>query len=85
MVIALTLIGGVLRLWSPGRLGLVHFDEGIYALAGLWIMSPHGLLGLDPAVIPYAPPGFPVLVGLSYGALGISDLPAILVSIVCGR
>jgi len=84
VVVAFTLIGGVLRLWSPTRLGLVHFDEGIYALAGLWISSPHGLLGLDPTVIPYAPPGFPVLVGLSYLGLGVADLSAILVSVVFG-
>ncbi len=83
-VVAFTLIGGVLRLWLPGRLGLVHFDEGIYALAGLWIGSPHGLMGLDPSVVPYAPPGFPVLVGLSYLGLGVVDLSAILVSVVLG-
>ncbi len=84
VVVAFTLIGGVLRLWSPGRLGLGHFDEGIYALAGLWIASPHGLLGLDPTVIPYAPPGFPILVGLSYIGLGVADLSAILVSVAFG-
>ena len=70
VVIALTLLGAVLRLWSPGRLGLVHFDEGIYALAGLWSLSPRGLAGIDPTVIAYAPPGFPFLVGLSYLVFG---------------
>jgi 4-amino-4-deoxy-L-arabinose transferase-like glycosyltransferase len=84
VVIAFTLIGGVLRLWSPGRLGLVHFDEGIYALAGLWIASPQGLLGFDPTIIAYAPPAFPLLVGLSYSILGVGDLSAILVAIVSG-
>jgi 4-amino-4-deoxy-L-arabinose transferase-like glycosyltransferase len=84
VVVALTLAGGVLRMWSPGRLGMLHFDEGIYALAGLWVFSPHGLGDFDPASQAYAPPGFPVLVGLSYLALGVGDLPAILVSIVAG-
>jgi dolichyl-phosphate-mannose-protein mannosyltransferase len=84
VVIALTLCGGLLRAWSPGRLGLVHFDEGIYALAGLWCFSPGGLAGIDPAVISYAPPGFPILVGLSYLVFGVNDLAAILVSICTG-
>jgi 4-amino-4-deoxy-L-arabinose transferase-like glycosyltransferase len=74
----------MIRLWPLGRLGLNHFDEGIYALAGLWVFSPAGLAGIDPGLISYAPPGFPVLVGLSYLALGVSDGAAILVSIGCG-
>jgi dolichyl-phosphate-mannose-protein mannosyltransferase len=84
VVIALTLLGAVIRLWSPGRLGLIHFDEGIYALAGLWSLSPRGLANIDPTVISYAPPGFPVLVGLSYLMFGVRDLAAILVSICAG-
>ena len=84
VVITLTAIGGLLRLWSFGRLGLSHFDEGIYAASGLWIFSRDGILGLDPSTIAYAPPGFPFLVGLSYFVLGAGDLPAILVSIVAG-
>jgi 4-amino-4-deoxy-L-arabinose transferase-like glycosyltransferase len=84
VVVALTLVGAVVRLWAPGRLGLVHFDEGIYALAGLWSLSPQGLAGIDPTVISYAPAGFPVLVGLSYLVLGVNDLAAILVSVCSG-
>ena len=84
-MIAFTLIGGLLRLWSFGRLGLVHFDEGIYAAAGLWIFSRHGILDLDPSVIAYAPPGFPFLIGMAYFCLGAGDLSAILVSIVVGH
>ncbi|HEU5115532.1 MAG TPA: 4-amino-4-deoxy-L-arabinose transferase, partial [Isosphaeraceae bacterium] len=75
LVLALTVLGALLRLWSPGRLGLVHFDEGIYALSGAWIGRPGGL---DPMVIPYAPAGYPLLVGLAYLVLGASDLAAIL-------
>ncbi len=84
VVAALTLIGGVLRLWSIGRIGLEHFDEGIYATSGLWIFSPGGFSDLGQSVIAYAPPGFPFLVGLSYLLLGVSDLSATLVSIACG-
>ena len=84
LVAALTAAGGLLRLSSLGRLGLVHFDEGIYAMAGTWVLSPRGLPGLDPALIPYAPPGFPILVGLAYMVFGVSDISAILVSITAG-
>jgi 4-amino-4-deoxy-L-arabinose transferase-like glycosyltransferase len=84
VVVILTLAGAVLRIWSLGHLGFTHFDEGIYALAGLWSVSPRGLQGFDPSCIAYAPPGYPILVGLSYLFLGVSDTPAILVSIVCG-
>src|SRR5438445_9877060 len=84
IIAVLTLAGLVLRLWRPGRMGLVHFDEGIYAIAGLWSVSPRSLAGLDPMVIAYAPAGYPVLVGLAYFGLGVSDMAAILVSIAAG-
>lgn len=84
IVIALTLFGAVIRLWSLGRVGLIHFDEGIYALAGLWVFSPRGLLGLDPNLVAYSPPGYSILVGLSYLFFGVGDVAAVLVSIVAG-
>ncbi|AMV36316.1 ArnT family glycosyltransferase [Planctomyces sp. SH-PL62] len=80
-VAAMTALGLLVRIWGLGRLGLVHFDEGMYAIAGLW---PLGAGGMDPLVIPYAPAGFPGLVGLSYLLLGPSDVAAILVSIAAG-
>ena len=67
VVLILTLLGACLRISSLGSLGLSHFDEGIYALSGLWAVSPGGILALDPGVIPYAPGGFPILVGISFG------------------
>ena len=73
-----------MRLWGLKRLGLIHFDEGIYAIAGLWSVSPGGLAAIDPTLIAYAPPGFPILVGLSYLLFGVSDLAAILVSVLTG-
>ncbi len=84
LVLLLTLLGAILRFWSPGRLGLVHFDEGIYALAGLWFASPKGLAGIDPSLIPFAPPGYPTLVGVFYMLLGVGDIPPILVSQLAG-
>src|SRR3954449_12219347 len=83
-VAVLTLCGASLRLWPPGRFGLTHFDEGIYALAGTWSLGPSGIAWLDPSLIPYAPPGFPILIGLAYRVLGPSDVSAIAASQVAG-
>lgn len=84
VVLVMTVIGGLLRVWSPGTLGLIHFDEGIYALAGLWPLSPKGFWGIDPTVIAYAPGGYPFLVGLGSFVLGFGDLTPILVSVLMG-
>lgn len=79
-----TLVGAVLRIWGFGQLGLQHFDEGIYAIAGLWGQLPGGFADVGELLIPYAPPGFPLLVGLSYLVFGAMDRAAILVSIIAG-
>jgi 4-amino-4-deoxy-L-arabinose transferase-like glycosyltransferase len=84
LVALATLVGAAIRLWDLGRLGLDHFDEGIYALGGLWVASPRGLAGLDPGLVPYAPPLYPVLVGVAYLLFGPLDRSAILVSIAAG-
>lgn len=84
VVLLATIAGGLIRVWSPGRLGLVHFDEGIYALAGLWPISGNGFWGIDPTAIAYAPGGYPFLIGLGSFVLGVGDLTPILVSIVMG-
>src|SRR4051794_6883549 len=84
LITVVSLIGAVLRLWAFGRLSLVHFDEGIYAFSGLWMAAEHGPLSIDPMVIPYAPPGFPLLVGLCYLAFGVSDYSAIVGATLCG-
>src|SRR5262249_36527439 len=84
LIALLTLVGSILRFWAFPRLSLTHFDEGLYALAGLWIPSREGLPGLDPGVIPYSPPGFPLLVGMAYLVLGVSDYAALVVAILAG-
>ncbi|WP_197446666.1 ArnT family glycosyltransferase [Tautonia plasticadhaerens] len=83
-VLAMTLLGSGLRLKGLGTLGLDHFDEGIYAQAATWIFAEGGLLAIDLGLVPYAPPGYPVLVGLAYAAIGVSGTAAILVSILAG-
>jgi dolichyl-phosphate-mannose-protein mannosyltransferase len=83
-VAIMTAIGLTLRLWPVGGLGLTHFDEGIYALVSSWSLLPKGLPGLDPSLIPYAPPGYPILGGLAYVVLGRSDGAMIAVSQLAG-
>ena len=86
VVAALTLVGGMLRLWSLGRLGLVHFDEGIYALAGLWVFSPQGLAGTrsDDDRLCTARVPVPRRSGLRCSWASATS-PAILVSIIDGH
>src|SRR5206468_662627 len=45
VILALTVVAAVPRFYNFGREGLTHFDEGVYALAGLWSLSPRGLAG----------------------------------------
>src|SRR5262245_49171864 len=77
-------LGAALRCWGANRLGLVHFDEGIYAEAATWYASPRGLAALSPSVIPYAPGGYPLLAGVVTLLLGHEDAAALAVSIVAG-
>ena len=81
VVIALTAVAALLRFASFGKLGLTHFDEGVYAFAGLWSVTPGGI---NPDLIAYAPPGFPILIGLIYALIGVSDAAALFVSAACG-
>jgi dolichyl-phosphate-mannose-protein mannosyltransferase len=79
-----TLMGAFLRFNGFGKLGLTHFDEGIYAIAGLWSVSPGGLGALDPQVVAYAPAGYPILIGLAYLLFGVVDTAVVFAATVCG-
>src|SRR4051794_25119578 len=81
LILGLTFLGAIVRFWSTGRLGLSHFDEGIYAFAGLWSLGDPGAFSL---VVPYAPPGFPILIGISYLIFGVRDVASIAVSQIAG-
>lgn len=84
IVLGLTLLAAVPRFLRFGQEGLTHFDEGVYAFAGLWSVSPKGLAAIDPGVIPYAPPGLPVLIGVAYAVFGVADVSALFVTAACG-
>ncbi len=72
----------LLRFWNLYRLGLTHFDEGSYAMAGQWIAS----LGQEdtPPQAGQAPALFPILVGLVFFLLGSHDFVAVGVSATTG-
>ncbi len=53
-------------------------------MAASWAFRPGGLATIDPSLIAYAPPGYPILVGLVTFLLGPSDQPSFLVSAVLG-
>lgn len=79
-MLAIVLFGLVVRGWGLERLGLVHFDEGIYATAAAGLLDG----SIDPGLIAYAPPVYPFLASLAFRLLGPSDTAAILVSIGIG-
>lgn len=79
-----TCVAFLLRVWPIGRLGLNQFDEGIYAFASTWTSPAHQGLMIDPVLISYAPPGYPLLVGLLSLVLGFSDYSGLLTSALCG-
>lgn len=80
-----TLVGAILRGWNPARIGLEHFDEGVYAVAALWVQNPpRGQPFIDPDAALYAPPGLVTLIAAAYTLLGASDRAAIFVSWLAG-
>ena len=84
IIVIATIVAFPLRIWPLGQLGFNQFDEGIYGMAAGWIFNSQGIASIDPSLIPYAPPGYPILVGISFFFLGISDQAALLVSAIAG-
>ena len=72
----------LLRFWNLYGLGLTHFDEGSYAMAGQWIAS-FGQEGAPPQA-GHAPALFPILIGLVFFLLGSHDHFAVAVSAITG-
>ena len=72
----------LLRFWNLHGLGLTHFDEGSYAMAGQWIAS-FGQEGAPPQA-GHAPALFPILVGLVFFLFGSHDHFAVAVSATTG-
>lgn len=82
---AILVCGFVLRLGSPGSLGIDHFDEGVYASAGESLFASVPNLSIDPGIIPYGPPLVAIPIAFSDFLLGgASDIAAILPGILFG-
>ncbi|MDB5352998.1 MAG: 4-amino-4-deoxy-L-arabinose transferase [Planctomycetota bacterium] len=85
LIAGFTFVGAVLRFWMPARMGLNHFDEGVYAAFGQWTWQGKGLAFAPPELRFYAPPLYPYLVGLVSLFLPIgTDMAAIFLSQICG-
>jgi len=84
VVVAITVLSIWPRFRGFGRMGLNHFDEGIYAFSGLWAFPVLSHFTIDPQLAPYAPPVFAFFIGLSYSLIGISDSAALLVPAFLG-
>ncbi len=82
VVTGLLLLAAVLRFWNLSHLGLTHFDEGSYTMAGRWLAT-WGREGWF-FQAGQAPGLFPSLVGASLWLFGMHDTAAIAVSVVAG-
>lgn len=82
ILFALVASGAVLRFWGLFNLGLTHFDEGSYTMAGKWLAT----LGREGWAIPagQAPALYPALLGVSFAIFGIQDYAAVGVSAAIG-
>lgn len=60
LLVALAL---VLRAWAPQRLGIDHFDEGVYAASASSIAAPDSFTGLYPGQEKFSPPVYFALGG----------------------
>ena len=75
-------IAAGLRFWNLQQLGLTHFDEGSYAMAGRWLAT----LGAEghPPQAAQAPALVPVLLALLFRLFGIHDYVAVALSAGAG-
>jgi 4-amino-4-deoxy-L-arabinose transferase-like glycosyltransferase len=85
VVLALVILGGVLRFWAIQTAGLDHFDEGVYALSGLGLSDASQPHRLYPDQALFSPPVFPGLVALAFLTSGApTDTAAIAANALLG-
>lgn len=74
-----TACGLALRAWALSGIALQHYDEGIFALAGLAI----GATGAPPAWLSnFSPPVFPGLLGALFSVVGPSDIAVLILNVI---
>ena len=77
-----TAVAALIRFWSLSDLGLTHFDEGSYVMAGKWLAT----LGKQGWIYQagHSPGLFSTFVGIFFWLFGISASSAIAVSALSG-
>jgi dolichyl-phosphate-mannose-protein mannosyltransferase len=85
VVLMLAVSGLALRGWAISRVGLDHFDEGVYAISASGLLRSHGAFQLYPEQEKFSPPLFFSLVAMSYAVNGgPSDTAALAVNVLLG-
>jgi len=82
---AIVLAAAILRFWSPGSLGIEHYDEGVYVLSALGLSEPGLPFRLYPDQRFFSPPLYVSLTALAHAITGVSlDRVAVMVSALFG-
>jgi hypothetical protein len=67
---AIVLAAAVLRFWSPGSMGIEHYDEGVYVISALGLSDPGLQHRIFPHQIYFSPPLYFGLVSLAHSIFG---------------
>jgi 4-amino-4-deoxy-L-arabinose transferase-like glycosyltransferase len=85
IILILTGVGFVLRIWNISEVGLDHYDEGVYVFSALGLIDSDQSTMFFPDQYLFSPPGYFSLVGLVNSLFGGStDTAAFLVSVWFG-
>jgi 4-amino-4-deoxy-L-arabinose transferase-like glycosyltransferase len=80
-----TLLSLLARAWGVTRVGLTHYDEGVYLLSSFWSLHHGPDLALFPWQKLFSPPGYFGLIGVVNWLFGnASDLHAIAINVAFG-
>lgn len=81
LIIAITLLAAILRLWGYSAVSVEHFDEGVYA-SNIWFDEEEGYRYPDRHL--YAPPLLPTLIEWCHVILGASPMALLLPGLLTG-
>jgi 4-amino-4-deoxy-L-arabinose transferase-like glycosyltransferase len=85
LVGAIVLLSLLARAWRISRVGLTHYDEGVYLLSSFWSLRHAEGLGLFPWQKLFSPPAYFGLIGAINWLFGkASDLHAIAINVAFG-
>ncbi|MBL4885155.1 MAG: glycosyltransferase family 39 protein [Planctomycetaceae bacterium] len=81
LILVITLLAAMLRLWGYSAVSIEHFDEGVYA-SNIWFDQDEGYRYPDRHL--YAPPLVPTLIEWGHVILGPTSLATILPGLLAG-